>query len=98
MFYRQRRLVIDGKYSSDDGLSTSNDDQRCSDNRGRATTVFSFLNSRWPSDLNKSMLKSKGCEAFLIVGSHPKFPTERGSSDLNIDKKSALKRRIDLRR
>jgi hypothetical protein len=22
MFYRQRRLVIDGKYSSDDGLST----------------------------------------------------------------------------
>ena len=23
MFYRQRRLVIDGKYSSDDGLSTT---------------------------------------------------------------------------
>jgi hypothetical protein len=23
MFYRQRMLVIDGKYSSDDGLSTS---------------------------------------------------------------------------
>jgi hypothetical protein len=23
MFYRQHRLVIDGKYSSDDGLSTT---------------------------------------------------------------------------
>jgi hypothetical protein len=23
MFYRQRRLVIDGKYNSDDGLSTT---------------------------------------------------------------------------
>jgi hypothetical protein len=35
------------------------------------------------------MMKSrKVCEAFLIIGSHPKFPKERGSSDLNIDKKS----------
>jgi hypothetical protein len=28
-------------------------------------------------------------EAFFIVGSHSKFLKERGSSDLNIDKKSA---------
>jgi hypothetical protein len=59
MFYRQRILVIDGKYSSDDGLSTTamisgaviigEEQQLCS--------LDLFLNSRWPSDLNKSMLK-----------------------------------------
>jgi hypothetical protein len=59
MFYRQRILVIDGKYSSDDGLSTTamisgaviigEEQQPCS--------LDLFLNSRWPSDLNKSMLK-----------------------------------------
>jgi hypothetical protein len=59
MFYRQRILVIDGKYSSDDGLSTAamisgaviigEEQQPCS--------LDLFLNSRWPSDLNKSMLK-----------------------------------------
>ena len=62
-------LVIDGKYSSDNGLSTAamisgaviigEEQQPCS--------LDLFLNSRW-------------------------------SSDLNVDKKSALKRRIDLRR
>ena len=59
MFYRQRILVIDGKYSSDDGLSTAvmisgvviigEEQQLCS--------LDLFLNSRWLSDLNKSMLK-----------------------------------------
>jgi hypothetical protein len=59
MFYRQRILVIDGKYSSDDGLSTTamisgaviigEEQQPCS--------LDLFQNSRWPSDLNKSMLK-----------------------------------------
>ena len=62
MFYRQRILVIDGKYSSDDGLSIAamisgaviigEEQQLCS--------LDLFLNSRysrWPSDLNKSMLK-----------------------------------------
>jgi hypothetical protein len=59
MFYRQRILVIDGKYISDDGLSKATmissaviigeEQQSCS--------LDIFLNSRWPSDLNKSMLK-----------------------------------------
>jgi hypothetical protein len=59
MFYRQLILVIDGKYCSDDGLSTKSmisgamiigeEQQLCS--------LDLFLNSRWPSDLNKSMLK-----------------------------------------
>jgi hypothetical protein len=67
--YRQRILVIDGKYSSGDGLSITamisgaviigEEHQLCS--------LDLFLNSRWPSDLNE-------------------------------DKKSALKRRTDLRR
>jgi hypothetical protein len=51
--------VIDGKYSSDDGLSTTmmisgamiigEEQQPCS--------LDPFLNSRWLSDLNKSTLK-----------------------------------------
>jgi hypothetical protein len=59
MFYRQRMLVIDGKYSSDDGLSSAamissaviigEEKQPCS--------LDPILNSRWPSDLNKSTLK-----------------------------------------
>jgi hypothetical protein len=59
MFYRQRILVIDGKYSSDDGLSTvamisgaviiGEEEQLC--------LLDLFLNSRWPSDINKRMLK-----------------------------------------
>jgi hypothetical protein len=59
MFYRQRILVIDGKYSSDDGLSREamisgaviieEEQQPCS--------LDLFQNSRWSSDLNKSMLK-----------------------------------------
>jgi len=59
MFYRKHILVIDGKYSSDDGLSTSTmingaviieeEQQLCS--------LDLFLNSRWLLDLNKSMLK-----------------------------------------
>jgi putative N-acetylmannosamine-6-phosphate epimerase len=47
MFYRQRMLVIDGKYSSDD--------QQRSDNQGGATTVIigsTIQNSQWLSDLN----------------------------------------------
>jgi hypothetical protein len=47
MFYRQRMLVIDGKYN--------NDDQQRSDNRGGAATVIvgsTIQNSRWLSDLN----------------------------------------------
>jgi hypothetical protein len=59
IFNRQRMLVIDGKYNSDDGLSTTmmissaviirEEKQPCS--------LDLFLNSRWPSDMNKSMLK-----------------------------------------
>ena len=59
MFYKQRILVIDGKYISDDGLSTTamisgaviigEEQQPCS--------LDLSLNSQWPSDLNKSMLK-----------------------------------------
>jgi len=59
MFYRQRMLVIDGKYNNDDGLSTTvmissaviigEEQQLCS--------LDLFLNSRWSSNLNKSMLK-----------------------------------------
>jgi hypothetical protein len=59
MFYRYFILVIDGKYNSDDGLSTAamingaviigEEKQPC--------LLDLFLNSRWPSDLNKSMLK-----------------------------------------
>ena len=59
MFYRQHILVIDGKYSSDDVLSTTTmingaviigeEQQPCS--------LDPILNSQWPSDLNKSMLK-----------------------------------------
>jgi hypothetical protein len=59
VFYRQHILVIDGKYSSNDGLSTTamisgaviirEEKQPCS--------LDPILNSRWPSDLNKSTLK-----------------------------------------
>ena len=47
MFYRQRMLVIDGKYNKND--------QQHSDNRGRAATVIvgsTLQNSQWLSDLN----------------------------------------------
>jgi hypothetical protein len=59
VFYRQHILVIDGKYSSNDGLSTTamisgaviigEEQQPCS--------LDPILNSRWSSDLNKSTLK-----------------------------------------
>jgi hypothetical protein len=59
MFYRQRILVIDGKYSSYDGLSTTamissaviigEEQQPCS--------LDLFQNYGWPSNMNKSMLK-----------------------------------------
>jgi hypothetical protein len=55
MFYRQRIFVIDGKYSSDDGLSTTamisgaviigEEQQLCS--------LDLFLNSRWPTDFRE---------------------------------------------
>jgi hypothetical protein len=40
---------------------------------------------------------SSGGEAFMIVGSHSKFPKEGGPSDLLVDKKNMQKRRTDLR-
>jgi hypothetical protein len=85
-------LVIDGKYNNDDGLST--------------TTMISNAvifqktdnTTRQTKDKFRLIKCSKARESFLIVGSHSKFPKERGPSDLNEDKKRALKRRTDLRR
>jgi hypothetical protein len=39
-----------------------------------------------------------GGEESVTVGSHSSFPKERGPSDLNEDKTSALKRRTELSR
>jgi hypothetical protein len=59
MFYRQCILVIDGKYSSDDGLSTSvmisgaliiREEQQ-------SFSLDLFLDSRWLSDMNKRKMK-----------------------------------------
>jgi hypothetical protein len=54
-------------------------------------------NRRW-QDQSKWNKVSLGGEAFMIIGSHSKFPKEGGPSDLLVDKKNAQKRRIDLRR
>jgi uncharacterized protein YbaP (TraB family) len=53
-------------------------------------------NHRWQDQSKQNKVSSRG-EAFLIVGSHSKFPKEGGPSDLLVDKKNAQKRRTDLR-
>jgi hypothetical protein len=75
-------LVIDGKYSNDDGLSTTTMISnamifRKTDNATRQT-----------KDKFRLIKCLKARESFLIVGSHSKFPKERGPLDQNIDKKS----------
>jgi hypothetical protein len=60
MFYRQRMLVIDGKYN--------NDDQQRSDNRGRAETMIvgsTIQNSRWLLDLNVDKRSAQICRIDL---------------------------------
>jgi hypothetical protein len=49
------------------------------------------------SKLGRRSISIVGREAFLIIGSHSKFPKEGGPSDLLVDKKNAQKRRTDLR-
>jgi uncharacterized protein YbaP (TraB family) len=44
-------------------------------------------NHRW-QDQSKQNKVSSGGEAFLIVGSHSKFPKEGGPLDLLVDKKN----------
>jgi hypothetical protein len=76
-------LVIDGKYNNDDGLSTTT--------MISSAVIFRKTDNatRQTKDKFRLIKCSKARESFLIVGSHSKFSKERGSSDQNIDKKSA---------
>jgi hypothetical protein len=84
-------LVIDGKYNNDDGLSTTT--------MISSAVIFRKTDNttRQTKDKFRLIKCSKARESFLIVGSHSKFPKERGPSDLNKTRR-ALKRRTDLRR
>jgi hypothetical protein len=69
---------------------------------GRSSMAGLLADHRWQYQSkhrwkNRNKVSSGG-EAFMIVGSHSKFPKEGGSSDLLVDKKNVQKRRIDLRR
>jgi hypothetical protein len=48
------------------------------------------------SEIPSAVKSDRSCTRFTIGKSQGEIPTERGSSDLNIDKKSALKRRTGL--
>jgi hypothetical protein len=60
--------------------------------RQRSTTVGSH------SEIPSVVRSDRNCTRFTIGKSQGEISTERGPSDLNIDKKSALKRETDLSR
>ena len=68
-------LVIDGKYNNDDGLSTTT--------MISSAVIFRKIDNatRKTKDKFRLIKCSKARESFLIVGSHSKFPKERGMSD-----------------
>jgi hypothetical protein len=55
------------------------------------------IHSRW-SEIPSAVRSDQSCTRFTIRKCQGEIPTERRPSDLIIDKKSALKRRTDLRR
>ena len=60
--------------------------------RQRSTAIGSH------SKILSAVRSDRSCMRFTIGKSQGEIPTERGPSDLNIDKKSMLKRRTGLRR
>ena len=91
MFYRQRRLVIDGKYSSDDGLSTTvkmaGSECACEDSLEAQKSKNPLGIQTWKlrrnnikeNALNKSqdtgVRRGEGRQRSIAIGSHSENPS-----------------------